>query len=49
MAGEEDMDRRRVAEAVDRRRRIVDLAVAEHVYKAALSAGLGRSLDMPAK
>ncbi len=28
---------------------VEDLAVAEHVYKAALSAGLGRSLDMPAK
>ncbi len=28
---------------------IEDLAVAEHVYKAALSAGLGRSLDMPPK
>ena len=28
---------------------VEDLAVAEHVYKAALSVGLGRSLDMPAK
>ena len=28
---------------------VEDIAVAEHVYKAALSAGLGRSLDMPAK
>jgi len=28
---------------------IEDLAVAEHAYRAALSAGLGRSLDMPPK
>ncbi|HML94695.1 MAG TPA: ornithine cyclodeaminase family protein [Thermodesulfobacteriota bacterium] len=28
---------------------VEDLAVAEHAYRAALSAGLGRSLDMPAR